>query len=455
MPVANERDMAGVERAVTATGEKSRLLDYFDISVYSFGLRGFTFAISAIIVPVLILDLVPDDRKNTYLGIATFAALMFSVVAIPTMGAISDRIHLPLGRRMPYIVIGTIVACVLMPAMVMTDNYILFVLVLVAVTLGVSIAQGPYQAFIPDSVPPDRRGMASGAKTLLEILGIAAIAGSVGYVAGRYESADTFHWVWASIGLLIFLYVVPTVLTIATVTEPDAAATAALNPVTAAPASEPASTPDPRDRFLPPGFGWYLTSRFLFLAATGVIETFGLFYLQDVIEVDSPAEAAGLLSIIFGVAALLGALGTARTSDRIGHRHLIAISGLLGAAGIAVLLTADNLLEVIAGGMIIGVGAGAFFSADWALAIDLVAPGRAAEHMGLTAIATAGGAAAARLLGFAVDALNTGASDRGYEGMLLICGIAFLLGGLLVYAVRPPRIPAGHDPNQHEKDSAT
>ena len=451
----NDQEMAEVNQTLEASSEKPRLLDYFDISVYSFGLRGFTFAISAIVVPLLILDLVPDDRKNTYLGIATFAALMFSVVAIPVMGAISDRIRLPLGRRMPYIVAGTILACVLMPAMVMTNNYIVFVMVLIAVTLGVSIAQGPYQAFIPDGVPPDRRGVASGTKTLLEILGIAAIAGSVGYVAGRYESPETFHWIWAAIGLLIFLYFVPTVLTIATVEEPDAAATAALNRAPAGPATEPPPTPDPRDRFLPPGFGWYLTSRFLFLAATGVIETFGLFYLQDVIEVDSPAEAAGFLSIIFGVAALLGAVGTARTSDRIGHRHLIALSGLLGAIGIAVLLTTDSLLEVIGGGMIIGVAAGAFFSADWALATNLIAPARAAQHMGLTAIATAGGAAAARLLGFGVDALNTGASDRGYEGMLLICGIAFLLGGLLVYAVRPARIPARPDPNQHEKDSAT
>ena len=453
--MSDNRDIARADGALASTGEKPRLFDYFDISVYSFGLRGFTFAISAIVVPVLILDLVPGDRKNTYLGIATFAALMFSVVAIPTMGALSDRIRLPFGRRMPYIVIGTILACVLMPAMVMTDNYILFVLVLIAVTLGVSIAQGPYQAFIPDSVPPDRRGIASGAKTLLEILGIGAIAGSVGFVAGRYESPDTFHWIWASIGLLVFLYLVPTALTMATVAEPDAAATKALNTKPAASTADPVLTQDPRDRFLPPGFGWYLTSRFLFLAATGVIETFGLFYLQDVIEVDSPAEAAGLLSIIFGVAALLGALGTARTSDRIGHRHLIAISGLLGAVGIAVLLTADNLLEVIAGGMIIGVGAGAFFSADWALAIDLVAPGRAAEHMGLTSIATAGGAAAARLLGFGVDALNTGASDRGYEGMLLICGIAFLLGGLLVYAVRPARPAIKIDSFEHDKDSTT
>ena len=143
-----------MDGAVATTGEKPRLFDYFDISVYSFGLRGFTFAISAIVVPVLILDLVPGDRKNTYLGIATFAALMFSVVAIPAMGALSDRIRLPFGRRMPYIVIGTILACVLMPAMVMTDNYILFVLVLVAVTLGVSIAQGPTKRSFPTACPP-------------------------------------------------------------------------------------------------------------------------------------------------------------------------------------------------------------------------------------------------------------------------------------------------------------
>jgi MFS family permease len=432
--VAENPDAGKANRTLLERGERPRLRDYFDISIYSFGLRGFTFAISAIIVPVLVLDLVPDDRKNTYLGLATFAALMFSVVAIPAMGALSDRVRLPYGRRMPYMVLGTILACALVPALVATDHYILFVLLLVVITLGVCIAQGPYQAFIPDGVPPARRGLASGAKTLFEILGMATIAGSVGYVAGRYNSldaADTFHWIWASVGVLVFLYLMAMVITMIRVIEPEP-------PTVVHSKSAPRPrVPDPRDRFMPPGFGMYLVSRFLFLAATGVIETFGLFYLQDVIHVERPAEAAGFLSIIFGVAGLVGAVGAARTSDRIGYRPLVAISGLLGAIGIGVLLTANTLMEAIAGGLIVGIGAGAFFSADWALAIALVAPGRAAQHLGLTSIATAGGAAAARLLGFGVDALNTGASDRGYEGMLLICGIAFLLGGLLVYAVRP------------------
>ena len=447
--VGDNRDAGNPARRLTERGGRPHLRDYLDISLYSFGLRGFTFALSAIIVPVLVLDLVPGDRKNTYLGLATFSALMFSVVAIPAMGALSDRIRLPFGRRMPYIILGTIVACVLMPAIVITDHYIVFVLILVAVTLGVSIAQGPYQAFIPDRVPAARRGVASAAKTLMEILGIAIVAGSVGYVAGRYNSdfSGTFHWIWASVGLLVFLYLVSLVITMMTVVEPKAQAM----PLPATAPAEPAGTQsharDPRDRFLPPGFGWYLISRFLFLAATGVIETFGLFYLRDVVDVESPAEAAGYLSIIFGMAALLGAVFAARTSDRIGYRPLVAISGLLGATGVGVLLTANSLVAVIAGGMIIGLGAGAFFSADWALAIDLVAPGRAAQHMGLTSVATAGGAAAARLLGFGVDALNTGASDLGYEGMLLVCGIAFLLGGLLVYAVRPAQPSPQTQPN--------
>ena len=34
--------MAGVDETRAASGEKPRLLDYLDISVYSFGLRGFT-----------------------------------------------------------------------------------------------------------------------------------------------------------------------------------------------------------------------------------------------------------------------------------------------------------------------------------------------------------------------------------------------------------------------------
>ena len=419
-------------------GESFRPLDYLNISIYSFGLRGFTFALTSILVPVLLLDIVAEDRKNTYLGLATFAAMMVALVAQPVAGTLSDRHRLPFGKRHPFILVGTLIACLLLPGLVLTENFVVFLLVLAVITMGINIAQGPFQAFIPDLVPSGKQGTASAYKTGAEIAGVAAIAGLGGYLIGQYQAPDGFRWVWFSIALLGGVYLSTMVMTLAWVREEPNG-----RPLTSV--SAPIPRQDARDRFFPPGFGWFLMSRFLFLSATGILETFGLFYLRDVVEVDRPAQAAGMLTVIIGGAALVGAVVAGRLMSSIGYRHLIASAGGIGAAGIFMLIGASDLMTVLVAGSVIGVGVGIFFTANWGLAVDLVSPARAAQQMGLTSIATMGGTAAARLLGIAVDALNTEGVQRGYEGLFLISGVAFLLGGILVYAVRPAKQeqPAG------------
>ena len=419
----------------TVKGRSFSVLDYIDISLYSFGLRGFTFALSAIVVPVLLLDIVPEDRKNAYLGLAMFAAFMLAILVQPIAGALSDRIRLPFGRRLPFIFAGTVVACLLVPGLGFAQSFLVFFVLLAIITIAVNVAQGPFQAFIPDLVPADKRGPASAYKTGAEIVGIAVIGGLIGFIAGHYKSSDDgFHWMWASLGLMTFFFLVAMVLTMLRVKENPQLSDRAATQLSAPELRDPA-----HDRFFPPGFMWFLVSRFLFLGATGILETFGLFYLRDVVEVESPAQGVGVLSIVLGLAALLGALGVGQISDRIGYRPLIASSGLVGAIGIFLLLLAGSIEQVLAAGVVIGIAVGIFFSANWALATELVSPRRAAQQMGLTNIATAGGAAASRLLGFGVDALNTSTSDRGYEMLILICGVAFFVGGLLAFAVRPAR----------------
>ena len=75
-------------------------------------------------------------------------------------------------------------------------------------------------------------------------------------------------------------------------------------------------------------------------------------------------------------------------------------------------------------------------SANWALATDLAGHGEEARYLGLTNMATAGGAALARLIGPVIDFFNTASPGRGYAVMLLACFIYFILGALLVTRIR-------------------
>ena len=79
---------------------------------------------------------------------------------------------------------------------------------------------------------------------------------------------------------------------------------------------------------------------------------------------------------------------------------------------------------------------GAFFSTNWAMATDLVVKGEEARYLGLTNLATAGGAALARLIGPMIDFFNASRPGLGYEVMLLASFIYFLVGSGLLLKIK-------------------
>jgi MFS family permease len=90
-------------------------------------------------------------------------------------------------------------------------------------------------------------------------------------------------------------------------------------------------------------------------------------------------------------------------------------------------------------GGLVGISFGAFLSTNWALATDLIAKGEEARYLGLTNMATAGGAALARLIGPVIDFFNVYGANLGYQVMLLACFVYFLLGSVLVLRIRQPQ----------------
>jgi len=71
------------------------------------------------------------------------------------------------------------------------------------------------------------------------------------------------------------------------------------------------------------------------------------------------------------------------------------------------------------------------------MAIDLVGKGEEARYLGLTNLATAGGAALTLfIIGPAIDFFNTFSSGLGYQVMFLACFIYFVVGSLLVMKIK-------------------
>jgi len=282
-------------------------------------------------------------------------------------------------------------------------------------------------------VPEGKRGLASGVKSLLEIVGGIALVRLIGYFMSQYTTGEGRFWLWLVLGALGIVLLGAMVATVLTVKERPGSGRSQL----------------PRLRTLyksfridvkaHPDFVFFLISRLLIFMALATVQTFALYFLRDVVRVVDPAAATADLLIAAGIGMLVAVYPAGRLSDRIGRRPVVVSSGLLGAFGILVLFFSPSYGYIIFGGAILGIATGIFMSSNWALATDLVAKGEEARYLGLTNVATAGGAALARLIGPVIDFFNTYTPGLGYQVMLGACFIYFVVGSALLMKIKERR----------------
>ncbi len=417
----------------TGTGVNARgfgSIDYIKITIFGFALAALWGSLHTIIIPLRLLDFVAEAEKNTYLGLLTFVGLMLAIVVQPIAGAISDRSGFRWGRRRPYILIGAIAAMLFLPGIGLAGSYIAIFFVYCLLQISANTAQGPYQAFIPDLVPGRRRGLASGVKTLLEILGGVALLYPLALFMDRYATGQGVFWLWLALGALAIVLLGAMIATLLTVKErPGSGSQLPLLAILYK--SFKIDVKANRD------FVWFLVSRLLILMAFTTLQTFALYFLKDVVGVANPAAATAQFSIV-AVAGMLAVVYPAgRLSDRVGRRPIAIASALLGALGIVLIfLFQHSYILIIFSGGLVGISFGAFMSTNWALATDLVAKGEEARYLGLANLATAGGAALARLIGPVIDFFNAYSPGLGYSVMLLACFVYFIAGSLLLLKIR-------------------
>src|SRR3989339_319713 len=87
--------------------KSTRPLDLLAVNAYWPGLAFLWNSLHLIVLPALLLEQVDPTRKNTALGLLTFAGLLLATVVQPLSGAISDGWTSRFGRRTPWILLGT------------------------------------------------------------------------------------------------------------------------------------------------------------------------------------------------------------------------------------------------------------------------------------------------------------------------------------------------------------
>jgi len=229
---------------------------------------------------------VPEAMKNSYLGYLAFTGLALAMLVQPVVGAISDRSGFRWGRRRPFILVGITLALVFLPGIGLWGSYAIIFGTYSLMQIAGNTAQGPYQGFIPDLVPEEKRGRAAGVKSLLELLGGVLVLRLAAYFMGHYSEGEGDWWLWLALGTLGFILLVTMLITLLTVKERPGVKGLQTPLLAGIFKSFQINVRQNRD------FIWFIISRGLMGIPGIILQTFILYYLMDVIGMENPAEAA-------------------------------------------------------------------------------------------------------------------------------------------------------------------
>ena len=464
--------------------KKLRWFDYITINIYWLGLNMASGSLTPIILPYLVALFVGEEVKGTALGTLRSAGLAIAILVQPAAGLLSDRSTLRWGRRRPFIFIGTMLDLLFLTLMGLAGSYWFLFASALLLQFSSNVAHGALQGLIPDLVPEEQRGRASGVKALMELAPIIITAFTTAKLVGAGRVWEALLLVMASLFLtmLITLFFVheeplqeevkeplsPQLVRIALLTIIFVAVTTAcggavslvgrlskgmgmLQLVTVGLAglaamagaiilgvwwSARVGIGEGARKY--PSFTWWVVNRLLYLAAAGSIQSFALYFLQDVLHVPNAPVAVGNLMMIVGIFTLLAALPSGWLADRFGRKPLVALAGVVGALGTFLLFFSHTMPMVTVSGVIIGMSAGIFMTTNWALGTDLVPPEEAGRYLGVSNLAGAGaGIVGAGIGGPMADFFNAYQKGLGYLVIFAIYGALFLLSVVTLLKVRP------------------
>lgn len=407
--------------------KKRTFVELLTLNAYWVGLSFMWNALHPIILPAVLLNYVPEARKNTYLGLLTFVGLILAMVIQPLSGALSDGWRSRWGRRRPLMALGTLFDFVFLSILAWAGGLTWLFVGYIGLQISSNLAHGPLQGLLPDRVPPQQLGVASSLKTFMDML--ALIVASL--LAGRLldsVSHDPTRIMLVVMGLL---------------------ASTALITILGTP-EQPTSLDDERARpsswrTLLAGFvqidfratasyWWLIAERGLFLLGIYGVQAFAQYYLQDVIRVPDPPRQTGDLLAVLTITLTLLVLVGGWLTDRYGAKRLLYFASFLTAVGMILMLLAHDMPGLMLFGSVVGAGIGLFLTANWALANRLAPTDEAGKFLGLTNLATAGSGALARLEGPALDWLNALWPGMwvGYIALFVFGALCMLLSALFL-----------------------
>jgi MFS family permease len=430
------------------------------LSVFWFSLNFLSGALFAIVIPTQILlfvspGAVGNAQQAAFLGWLTAGGSVLALLVPPIIGILSDHTTGSWGRRRPYIVAGTLFMLVGLFMLSSAHEPALFILGFLIYQAASNGGTAAYQSLLPDLVPADQRGEASGYMGLMTMLGTVGSLALAAWLLSQVNpgpSAPTLIRQGASIYYTVtgLALVIGALITVIGVHETPLS-------FESSPAASTLRTSDRLRNWITrnwvepwrgENFAWvFLTRAFVMLGLT-LFMTFIEYYFASVEHITNFVQATAIVAVLALLGAVASALGLGVLSDRIGRIWIVCFATLcMALASLSFVLFPDRV-PLWPLGILFGLGYGAYTSVDWALAVDsLPSLSAAGKDLGLWSIASTAPSILAPLLGSIVIELTAGQLTLGYRLVFALAVFFFLLGAAFVFRIREQpgtRTPSAH-----------
>ena len=437
-----------VPSATSTSGDDGRpvadlsLRELFDLNSYWLAINILWGALGIALLPILIIDTVClGDQvcanptpifgslavgKGTAEAIITTLGVLVAILVQPTVAAISDHTSTRLGRRKPFIIVGTILDMVFLLGFYLSGAWIGLLVFYVALQFSSNFAQGPFQGYMPDMVPARQVGLASGLMGLMILLG-------TGGGAILVAAANALGSARAAVFVIMAIELVTMLLTVTRVRNGRAGIPRSGRSWLRV-ALDAWGTDILRER----SYMWLLGSRLFLLMATSTLVAMALYFMQDTFALGRQdalglAALAGVLVIVFGA---IATLPSGRLSTRYGRKRMIYLAAAIGFVGMAGITLSQTPTQALLCVIPIGVGGGVFLAVDWALMTDIIPKAESGRYMGISNVVTGASGALAAAIAFVI--LDYGNHISYGLGPRLAFGVAcsyYVLGAILLRPV--------------------
>lgn len=406
-------------------------LRHAGLSAFWFGSNFLWIPLTTVLIQTQIDSVVPKGSQNTAIGVALGIGGVLAVTVPPIVGAWSDRLQTRFGRRRPIIVAGSLITMPGLVILVVANNYVEVLIGFAIIQFFFNAAQAAYAGIIPDVVPAQQVGKASGFLATMTQLGIGTGLGVTTLMHGSRA-------VYLVLGAVALLSIIPTVW---------AARGEGQTPIAPPPRRPLGETVREFLRPLHEGdFAWVVFTRLMVSSGITAVLYFLVNFFRDVVlpaGQNASTFTSNWLLVVVVTAIPFGFFG-GLISDRI-HRRKIFVY-LAGAAqgfvALVFIVFYPTLIPLVfALGVAYGVGYGLYFAVDWALACDtLPDPKKSAKDMGLFHIAlTLPQAVIPFFGGPLIDALNGAHGNGGYRIVFSSAVVFLFLGTVFVSRIRSVR----------------